>query len=195
MRREESASWLRADLARHLATLLDARRRASAAHELVAEIDRLAALAEQRCVPLGPEPDGATRTRPTGGRSPSTSPTGASPPPAVLDAGTGPPGVGGQPTSDPSPRTLTHRITAAEAIAGHDRLVLVVGPAGTGKTYTTAHAVAALRAQGRPVVGLAPSGKAADVLAHEAGCRDRHHRRVPHPPPGTGPRRGRPARR
>lgn len=47
---------------------------------------------------------------------------------------------------------------------------MIVGPAGTGKTTTTAHAVDALRAQRRPMVGLAPSGKAADVLARGAGC-------------------------
>ncbi|MCP4367609.1 MAG: AAA family ATPase, partial [Deltaproteobacteria bacterium] len=59
---------------------------------------------------------------------------------------------------------------AAAAMASHDDLVVVVGPAGTGKTHTTARAVASLREQGRAVVGLAPSGKAADVLARETGC-------------------------
>src|SRR3546814_1260175 len=59
---------------------------------------------------------------------------------------------------------------AAKAIAGVGSLVVVVGPAGTGKTRTTAGAVQSLQAQGRSVVGLAPSGKAADVLGHEAGC-------------------------
>lgn len=68
-----------------------------------------------------------------------------------------------EPSGDP-------QLDAARAIAGSDRLVLVVGPAGTGKTHTTARAVAALHAQDRPVVGLAPSGKAADVLATAAGC-------------------------
>lgn len=45
-----------------------------------------------------------------------------------------------------------------------------MGPVGTGKTTATAQSVAALRARGRPVIGLAPSGKAADVLAAVAGC-------------------------
>src|SRR5581483_11775196 len=44
------------------------------------------------------------------------------------------------------------------------------GPAGTGKTTMLASAVDALRAQGREVLGVAPSGKAADVLAHETGA-------------------------
>lgn len=64
-------------------------------------------------------------------------------------------------------------------MAGIDSLVVVVGPAGTGKTTTTARAVRSLQAQGRAVVGIAPSGKAADVVAAEAGCH-RHARRVPH---------------
>ena len=41
---------------------------------------------------------------------------------------------------------------------------------GADTVTTTSLAVARLEAQGRPVIGLAPSGKAADVLAREAGC-------------------------
>ena len=81
-----------------------------------------------------------------------------------------------QPGRDP-------QAAAAEAIAGHAGLVLVVGPAGTGKTTTVARAVTRLRDQRRPVLGLAPSGKAADVLAEEAGCQADDPRRAPHAPP------------
>lgn len=85
------------------------------------------------------------------------------------------------------------QLDAERAIAGRDRLVLVVGPAGTGKTHATARAVGVLQAQGRPVVGLAPSGKAADVLATAAGCPTdtlagflTRHRSLPSPwPAGT----------
>jgi len=58
---------------------------------------------------------------------------------------------------------------AARAVAGEDRLVLVVGPAGAGKTRMLAAAVDDLHAHRRPVIGVAPTGKAAAVLASEAG--------------------------
>lgn len=58
---------------------------------------------------------------------------------------------------------------AACAVAGHSDLVLVVGPAGTGKTAALAPAVAQLRAAGRPVFGVAPSAGSADVLADGTG--------------------------
>ena len=57
----------------------------------------------------------------------------------------------------------------AAAVAGDADLVLVVGPAGTGKTTTLAPAVEQLRAEGRPVFGVAPSAAAAGVLASETG--------------------------
>jgi hypothetical protein len=165
---EESASWLRADLARHLATLVDPHRASSAA-ELVAEIDRLAALAEQRCLALGPDRDPVVRRRADG--RPVTE--------AVTDRRLTTPAALSQEQALQTWATRTTRavhlsgdpqLDAARSIAGNDRLVLVVGPAGTGKTHTTARAVEALQARGRPVVGLAPSGKAADVFATAAGC-------------------------
>jgi len=165
---EETAAWLRADVARHLSTLLAPDLTGSAA-ELVAEVDRLAVLAEQRCVPLGPERGAAVRRR-ADGRPVSE---------AVTDRRLTTTALLTQEQALQTWATRTTRtvepsddpqLDAARAIAGRDRLVLVVGPAGTGKTHTTARAVAALRGEGRPVVGLAPSGKAADVLATAAGC-------------------------
>jgi hypothetical protein len=58
---------------------------------------------------------------------------------------------------------------AAAAVAGWDDLVLVVGPAGTGKTTALTPAVEQLRADGRAVFGVAPSATAADVLTTETG--------------------------
>ncbi len=189
---QESASWLQADLARHLTTILVPDYAGSAA-ELTVEVDRLAALAEQRCVPLGPEPHGASRRR-LDGRPVAE---------AVTDRRLTTPAALTQEQNlqawaatnvRPVASTADPQDTAAKAIAGHDPLVLVVGPAGTGKTHTTAQAVADLQAQGRPVVGLAPSGKAADVLSIAAGCPTdtiagfltRHQDRRPSPwPAGT----------
>jgi hypothetical protein len=57
----------------------------------------------------------------------------------------------------------------AGALAGTRDLVLVVGPAGTGKTRAVAPAVEQLRADGRAVFGVAPSAAAAEVLATDAG--------------------------
>lgn len=58
---------------------------------------------------------------------------------------------------------------AAAAVAGTRALVLVVGPAGTGKTTALAPAVEQLQADRRPVFGAAPSAAAAGVLAAETG--------------------------
>lgn len=57
----------------------------------------------------------------------------------------------------------------ASAVAGDSDLVLVVGPAGTGKTTALTPAVQQLQADGRPVFGVAPSAAAAEVLATETG--------------------------
>ena len=58
---------------------------------------------------------------------------------------------------------------AACSVGGHADLVLVVGPAGTGKTTALSPAVAQLRADGRVVFGVAPSATAAEVLQEETG--------------------------
>lgn len=57
----------------------------------------------------------------------------------------------------------------AAAVAGTADIVLVVGPAGTGKTTALAPAVAQLRADGRAVFVVAPSATAAEVLSDETG--------------------------
>jgi hypothetical protein len=61
---------------------------------------------------------------------------------------------------------------AAAAVAGHDRLVVVVGPAGTGKTTMLAAAVDDLARHGRVVFGVAPTAKAAHVLAETGMATD-----------------------
>jgi conjugative relaxase-like TrwC/TraI family protein len=57
----------------------------------------------------------------------------------------------------------------ARAVAGHDPLVLVVGPAGTGKTTMLGAAGTDLGRHHRPAFGVAPTAKAARVLEAETG--------------------------
>jgi conjugative relaxase-like TrwC/TraI family protein len=61
------------------------------------------------------------------------------------------------------------QVEAAAAVAGTNRLVLVVGPAGAGKTTMVHAAVTDLTGHGRPVFGLAPTAKAARVLETGTG--------------------------
>jgi conjugative relaxase-like TrwC/TraI family protein len=78
-------------------------------------------------------------------------------------------------TEPPRPSTINrHGLDvlqgeAAAAVAGKDRLVLVVGPAGAGKTRMLAAAVTDLHTQHRPVFGMAPTAKAARVLERDTG--------------------------
>ena len=60
---------------------------------------------------------------------------------------------------------------AAGLVAGRGQLVVVVGPAGAGKTRTMRTAARALEAQGRPVLGLAPWAVAAEQFSEETGVR------------------------
>ena len=60
---------------------------------------------------------------------------------------------------------------AADEVAGRDRLVLIVGPAGAGKTSMLTAAIDDLRQHDRSVFGVAPTAKAARVLETETGMR------------------------
>jgi conjugative relaxase-like TrwC/TraI family protein len=60
---------------------------------------------------------------------------------------------------------------AAASVAGDDRLVLVVGPAGAGKTRLLTTAAADLHRHGREVFGVAPTAKAARNLERDTGIR------------------------
>ncbi len=63
------------------------------------------------------------------------------------------------------------QLEAAAAIGGDQRFAVIVGPAGTGKTFSARAGVASLHDQGRHVIGLAPSGAAAGVLGDETGLK------------------------
>ncbi|MBA3289619.1 MAG: relaxase domain-containing protein, partial [Acidimicrobiia bacterium] len=58
---------------------------------------------------------------------------------------------------------------AAAAVAGNDRLVLVVGPAGAGKTRMLSAAVDDLHRHRRASFGLAPTAQAARTLERDTG--------------------------
>ncbi len=162
---DESATWLKADLARHVATLI-APTGADAA-STISHIDRLAAAVADRCVGLAPAGTGPLRRD---GRPVSEAVTDRRlTTQRVLDQETGLQAWAGHAATGPTTRDDPHG-AAVDAIAGGGGLTLVVGPAGTGKTTATAAAVERLHEQRRPVVAVAPSGKAADVLGTEAGC-------------------------
>ncbi|GAA4342098.1 hypothetical protein GCM10023087_01180 [Microbacterium rhizosphaerae] len=62
------------------------------------------------------------------------------------------------------------QLDAAAAIAGTDRLVTITGPAGAGKTTVLRIAHRALQHQGRQMIVVAPTRKAASVAALEIGA-------------------------
>jgi thymidine kinase len=79
---------------------------------------------------------------------------------------------------EPSPSRSVERgrldvvqVAAAGEVAGGDRLVVIIGPAGAGKTSMLTAAIDDLHAQGRAVFGIAPTAKAARVLETETGMR------------------------
>ena len=61
------------------------------------------------------------------------------------------------------------QLDGASAIAGTNRLVTVIGAAGTGKTTMLKVAAAALHLQGRRMIVVAPTKKAATVAGRETG--------------------------
>ncbi len=91
-------------------------------------------------------------------------------------------------TVDPSGLDVL-QADAAASVAGADRLVLVVGPAGAGKTRMLAAAVADLHNQRRAAFGVAATAKASRVLEQETGMRSDtvakllHERHRPDRPP------------
>ncbi|MBI2168934.1 MAG: relaxase domain-containing protein [Actinobacteria bacterium] len=173
---QNSSHWLAADLAREVAARLPATAAPHAAG-LTALVDELTARALTRCVELHPpappgeavRADGRPVTEAVTDRRFSGS--------AILERearllawARGAHARGRHPAPIDAAHLSAEQRAAAGALAGTGELMLVVGPAGTGKTTTLAAAVSALAEAERPVIGLAPSGKAADVLAREAGC-------------------------
>lgn len=128
------------------------------------------------CVVLDPEGDGTTRA--SDGRSVWIEPVAAQVTSHqvlaqeeailtwVLDSQLDDPA----PSSTVNPGALdVLQYAAATAVAGDDLVVVIVGPAGTGKTTTLHAAVTDLHRHSRPVFGVAPTAKAAKVLGQETG--------------------------
>ena len=63
------------------------------------------------------------------------------------------------------------RMAVAQLTRGGDRIAVLVAPAGTGKTTALSAATAAWQARGHPVIGLAPSARAARELGTATGLR------------------------
>jgi conjugative relaxase-like TrwC/TraI family protein len=130
----------------------------------------------ERCVDL--DPPTATRRRDSDGRSLWIEPTASRFTSQavlveeerivtwVLDAQTDP----ASPSTTVDQAGLdVFQADAAASVAGLDRVVLVVGPAGAGKTRMLAAAVADLHSHHRAVLGVAPTAKAARVLERDTG--------------------------
>jgi conjugative relaxase-like TrwC/TraI family protein len=166
-----ASTWTRADVMQAVCDLAPTPVDRSG-REWAATLERVTGEVLACCVDLGP--DSASRRRESDGRSlwqEPTTPHWTSP--AILaeeehilawamDAQ----------NVEPAPSTTADREgldvlqgDAAAAVAGRDRLVVVVGPAGTGKTTMLAAAVEDLGRHGRIVFGVAPTAKAALVLA------------------------------
>jgi len=167
---EQGSSWIEADLAREISAQLSPGS-VSDAEELLALVDDLAAEAAGRCVELHPPAEAGVPVRRD--RRPITEhvTSRALTTEAVLTQearllGWADTAIDPAPSVDP----IGRQQAVADAIGGTGRLVLVVGPAGAGKTTAVAVGVGQLRNQGRNVVGLAPSGRAAGVLADATGA-------------------------
>jgi conjugative relaxase-like TrwC/TraI family protein len=168
------STWTRADVIR---AICDLQRPLSSipGHQWAAAVDRAADQVLEACVDLDPT-DQTSRRRGSDGRSVWVEPVAAQfTSKAILaeeeriltwaiDAHSD------QPSPSPTVRTEgldALQADAAAAAAGHDRLVVIVGPAGAGKTTMLAQAVDDLHRQGRAVFGLAPTAKAAQILGQE----------------------------
>ena len=165
-----SSTWLPIDVMRVLCDVLTPDRRSGP--EWMEALDRAVAEVTRHNAVLDPEASGPVRA--SDGRSIWVEPTKAHlTDQHILDQeerilAFADDARSGEPTASQSVETNgldALQADAARAVAGDDRLVLIVGPAGTGKTTALARAVYDLDGAGRSVFGVAPTAKAARVLA------------------------------
>lgn len=176
----KQSTWRPAELAREVAANTPTTISATA-RQVVEWVDEVAREVEtQRCVDISrPVPPGVRRRR--DGRPVTESATDrALTTQLILDQEhalidwaehrTSGGGIDDPAAVEHTARELTRpQSEAAAAVAGDRRLVVIVGPAGTGKTTALDPAVRHLRMNGRAVFGVAPSAAAAKVLAMETG--------------------------
>ncbi len=179
---EQQSSWRPAEIVRELAAVLPTNLSASAA-ELVGWVDvAVHRDAVFRGMELGPPAPGGVECRESDGRPITESALDRAitqwwileEEAFVLDWAA----HGIDPAQTRSNRSTLDRCPpeassaqreAAAAIAGTAPVVLVVGPAGTGKTTAMRPAVEQLHADRRVAFGVAPSAIAANVLSAETG--------------------------
>ena len=177
---ERQSTWRPAEVVREAAAALPTTTAVSA-REVVAHAERARAVAERELLVelsrAGARGGGVASGRAPGDRIGDRAgvdhPGGARPGSRPVGPGRASPGRHGEDTRalpEDFPAALTGpQVEAAAAVAGTGELVLVVGPAGTGKTTALAPAVAQLHREGRDVFGVAPSAAAAEVLAAGTG--------------------------
>ncbi|MGI9053965.1 MAG: MobF family relaxase, partial [Ilumatobacteraceae bacterium] len=169
----KQSSWCRADVVKTLCDVLPAVSHISG-HRWHDLIEQTADKVLSRCIDL--DPPNPVERRASDGRSVWIEPTAAqfsSDEVLAQEEHIVTWAMAAQAT-EPTPSTTVERggldvaqHHAAASVAGHDGVVLVVGPAGTGKTRMLAAGADALAGHGRVVFGLAPTAKAARVLERD----------------------------
>ncbi len=172
---QQRSSWTRADV---LQAICDVQRPVSklSGHGWAATLERAADRVVGQLVDL--DPTGETSRRSSDGRSvwiEPTAPRFTSDPVLAQEEAIVTWATAAQ-ADPPAPSTTVNRDRldtlqgdAAAAVAGNDRLVLVVGPAGAAETRMLTAAAQDLRAHGRAVFAVAPTAKAARTIARDTG--------------------------
>ena len=171
-----ASTWCRADVLR---AICDVQRPVSEmpAVRWLAVLERAADRVVEHCVDLDP-PDAKTRRVVGWAVGVDRTDRAGLSSEAVLVGGGGRSSRGRSKPSSPNPQPSTTvdvegldvlQADAAAAVAGWDDLVLVVGPAGAGKTAMLARAREDLHRHTAPLFGLAPTAKAARVLERDTG--------------------------
>ena len=176
-----SSTWRHADVVRELARAVPTDV-ATPANQLITEITQLAARFEDTwCVDLAPPVRPEVRRRTSDGRPVTESTVDRRFTTHYIleqEEHLATWAIARWETPNPGPAALgpqhaqgldKAQHAAAAAAAGHAPLVVIVGPAGAGKTTALQPAVHHLHTQRRAVFGVAPSATAAAVLAEQTG--------------------------